>query len=67
MQLSEELTSTENKVSFARQAYNDEVMIYNTQRETFPDTLFTGMMGFKEAELFEVVDEEVKERVKVSF
>lgn len=67
MQLSEELTSTENKVSFARQAYNDEVMIYNTQRETFPDVLFTGMMGFKEAELFEVVDEEVKKRVNVSF
>lgn len=67
MQLSEELTSTENKVSFARQAYNDEVMIYNTQRESFPDVLFTGMMGFKEAELFEVVDKEVKERVKVSF
>jgi LemA protein len=67
MQLSEELTSTENKVSFARQAYNDEVMVYNTQRESFPDVLFVGMMGFKEAELFEVANDEVKERVKVSF
>jgi len=66
-QLSEELTSTENKVSFARQAYNDEVMFYNTQRETFPDTLLSGMMGFKEAALFEVVNPEVKERVEVKF
>ncbi len=66
-QLTEELTSTENKVSFARQAYNDEVMLYNTQRETFPDVLFVGMMGFKEAELFEVANEKVKERVEVKF
>jgi len=66
-QLSEELASTENRVGFARQAYNDEVMVYNTQRETFPDTLFTGMMGFKEAALFEVKNPEVKERVNVSF
>jgi len=66
-QLSEELTSTENKVSFARQAYNDEVMFYNTQRETFPDTLFSVMMGFKEAALFEVTNPEVKERVEVKF
>jgi len=67
MQLSEELTSTENKVSFARQAYNDEVMVYNTQCETFPDVLFIGMMGFKAAELFEVENPEVRERVEVSF
>jgi LemA protein len=66
-QLSEELASTENRVGFARQAYNDEVMVYNTQRETFPDTLLTGMMGFREAALFEVKNPEVKERVKVSF
>ena len=66
-QLSEELASTENRVGFARQAYNDEVMVYNTQRETFPDTMFTGMMGFKEAALFEVKNPEVKERVNVSF
>lgn len=66
-QLSEELASTENRVSFARQAYNDEVMVYNTQRETFPDTMFTGMMGFREAVLFEVKNPEVKERINVSF
>ena len=46
MQLTEELTSTENKVSFARQAYNDSVMIYNTTRETFPNVIFAGMFGF---------------------
>lgn len=67
MQLSEELTSTENKVSFARQSYNDEVMVYNTQRETFPDVLLVGMMGFKGAELFEVESPEVRERIKVAF
>lgn len=67
MQLSEELTSTENKVGFARQAYNDEVMVYNTQRETFPDVLFAGVMNFKSAELFEVKNPEVKERVEVKF
>ena len=67
MQLSEELTSTENKVSFARQSYNDEVMVYNTQRETFPDALFVGMMNFKPAELFVVKNPEVKERVEVKF
>lgn len=66
-QLSEELTSTENKVGFARQAYNDEVMIYNTQRETFPDTMFAGMMNFREAGLFKVENPEVKKRVEVSF
>ena len=46
MQLTEELTSTENKISFARQAYNDSVMIYNTTRETFPNVIFAGMFGF---------------------
>jgi len=66
-QLSEELTSTENRVSFARQAYNDEVMVYNTQRETFPDVLLSGVFGFLAAELFEVKDEKVKEAVRVSF
>lgn len=66
-QLSEELTSTENRVSFARQAYNDEVMIYNTQRETFPDVMFSGAMGFKPAELLEISDQQEKEAVRVSF
>ncbi|MDI6795671.1 MAG: LemA family protein, partial [Desulfatibacillaceae bacterium] len=48
-QLMEELTSTENKVAFARQAYNDSVMTYNTGRQTFPDALLAGPFGFKEA------------------
>ena len=50
MQLTEELTSTENKISFARQAYNDSVMTYNTKREVFPAVLFSGALGFREAQ-----------------
>jgi len=67
MQLSEELTSTENKVAFARQAYNDSVMTYNTTRETFPNVLIAGPFNFKEAELFEITDDTEKEAPKVSF
>ena len=67
MQLSEELTSTENKVAFARQAFNDAVTFYNTQRETFPSNFFAGMFNFNAAELFEVKDEAVKEAPNVSF
>ena len=67
MQLTEELTSTENKVSFARQAYNDSVMTYNTKREVFPAVLFSGVLGFREAQLFEITDEREREAVKVSF
>ncbi len=67
MQLMEELTSTENKISFARQAYNDSVMTYNTTREVFPNVIFAGMFGFAQAELFEVKDEEQREAPKVSF
>ena len=66
-QLSEELTSTENKVAFARQAYNDAVMGYNTQRESFPTNLIAGMFGFVAAASFEVSDESEREAVKVSF
>ena len=66
-QLSEELTSTENKVSFARQAYNDEVMIYNTQRESFPDVLFAASFGFKGATLWMIEDKAEKQTPKVSF
>ena len=66
-QLSEELTSTENKVSFARQAYNDAVMSYNTKRESFPTNLIAGMFGFVAAVFFEVVDESEREAVRVSF
>ncbi|MEX0774625.1 MAG: LemA family protein [Phycisphaeraceae bacterium] len=67
MQLTEELTSTENKVAFARQAYNDAVMHYNTRRETFPDTVFAGMFGFNEAQLFEIEQAAEREAPKVKF
>jgi LemA protein len=66
-QLSEELTSTENKVAFARQAYNDSVMRYNTKRESFPTNLIAGMFGFGAAVSFEVGDEAERAPVKVSF
>jgi LemA protein len=66
-QLQEELTSTENKVAFARQAFNDAVTAYNTARETFPAVVFAGMLGFSEAQLFEVTMEQEREAPKVSF
>lgn len=67
MQLTEELTSTENKISFARQAYNDAVTVYNTKREVFPSNIVAGMFNFAAAVLFEVTDDAVKEAPKVSF
>lgn len=67
MQLTEELASTENKVAFARQAYNDAVMIYNTRREVFPDKIIASSFGFQAAELFEIIKEEEREAPKVSF
>jgi LemA protein len=67
MSLMEELTSTENKVSFARQAYNDSVMTYNTQREVFPSNIIAGMFNFAAAELFVVEKAEEREAPKVSF
>lgn len=66
-QLMEELTSTENKVAFARQAYNDSVMVYNTARESFPAVIFAGMMGFSGAQLLEIERPEEREAVRVSF
>ncbi|HKX45146.1 MAG TPA: LemA family protein [Planctomycetota bacterium] len=66
-QLSEELTSTENKVAFARQAYNDSVMGYNTRRESFPTNVVAGLFGFGEAAQFEIQDDRVREAPKVSF
>jgi LemA protein len=66
-QLMEELTSTENKVSFARQAYNDSVMAYNTAREVFPNNIIAGMFNFAAAELFVVEAPEQREAPKVSF
>jgi LemA protein len=65
--LMEELTSTENKVAFARQAYNDAVMSYNTTRETFPTNLIAGPFHFDPAELFVIEKPEEKEAPKVSF
>jgi LemA protein len=67
MQLTEELTSTENKISFARQAYNDSVMSYNTQREVFPANIIAGMFNFAPAELFVVDKPEERTAPKVSF
>ncbi|HXH71784.1 MAG TPA: LemA family protein [Mariprofundaceae bacterium] len=66
-QLSEELTSTENRVAFARQAYNDEVMVYNTRRESFPDIVFAATFGFGPATLWVIDNPEHKETVRVSF
>jgi LemA protein len=67
LQLTEELTSTENKVSFARQAYNDSVMIFNTAREVFPSVIFAGMFGFTAAELFKIDDPTERNAPKVQF
>lgn len=67
-QLMEELASTENRIAFARQAFNDAVMAYNNQREQFPNTLIAGPFNFQEARLLDVPDREVaQEAVKVSF
>ena len=65
--LMEELTSTENKVSFARQAYNDAVMVYNTARETFPTVLIANSFGFGPAQLFEIQAPAEREAPKVQF
>jgi LemA protein len=67
MQLTEEITSTENKISFARQAYNDFVMGYNNTRQTFPNVVFAGMFGFTDAQLFQVDDATERNAPKVSF
>lgn len=67
MQLSEELTSTENKVAFARQAFNDSVMGYNNTCQTFPNNLLAGMFGFQPAEQLAIESEAKREAPKVSF
>ena len=68
LQVQEELTSTENKIAFSRQAYNDSVMEYNTKRESFPDTIFAAMFAFKEAMLLESTESaEERKAPKVSF
>jgi len=66
-QLMEELTSTENKVAFSRQAYNDAVMNYNTAIEQFPNVLMAGPFGFHAATLWELDEQAAREPVKVSF
>jgi LemA protein len=67
MQLSEELTSTENKVAFSRQAYNDAVMVYNNRREMFPGSLLAGAFAFLPAALLEIAKPEAREAPKLSF
>jgi LemA protein len=66
-QLMEELASTENRIAFARQAYNDSVTEYNTGREKMPAALIAGPMGFTEARLLEIEAPQEREAVKVSF
>jgi LemA protein len=67
-QLTEEITSTENRVAFARQAYNDTVMQYNTYRQSFPPILFAGILGHgQDAELLDFDDAQIAEAPKVSF
>ena len=65
--LQEELTSTENKISFSRQYYNDSVLRYNNQTQMFPSSIIAGMTGFKTGEFFEVTIAEEREAPKVSF
>ena len=68
MQLTEEMTSTENKIAFARQAFNDEVMSYNTRVESFPANVIAGMFQFKSAELLQATESaEERKAPKVSF
>ncbi len=67
MQLSEELTTTENKVSFARQAFNDAVMSYNNRREMFPGSMFAGMFNFEAAQLLEIAKPQMRDAPQVKF
>ncbi len=67
MQLTEELSSTENKVAFSRQAFNDSVMSYNNRREVFPSSVIAGVFNFTPAQLLEVESAEVRAAPKVSF
>ena len=67
MQLTEEITTTENKVAFARQAYNDAVMSYNILRESVPNNFIAGPFGFGPAEMLEIEDPVKREAVKVDF
>ncbi|MFW5968395.1 MAG: LemA family protein, partial [Persicimonas sp.] len=66
-QLMEELSSTENKIAFARQAFNDAVTDFNITRERFPNVMVANMFGFQKATLFEIEEEEVREAPDVAF
>jgi LemA protein len=66
-QLMEELSSTENKIAFSRQHFNDSVMAYNNQREQFPNSFIAGPFNFQEAKLLELEDKEARKAVKVNF
>ncbi len=65
--LQEELSSTENKIGFARQHYNDVTTNYNIKTEVFPSNIFAGMFGFKQCELWQITDAAEREAPKVSF
>ena len=65
--LMEELSSTENKISFSRQHYNDSVTVYNNSREVFPSNLIAGTFNFLEASLWEITEDKEREAIKVSF
>ena len=67
MELQEELASTENKVAFSRQFYNDSVMTYDNKREQFPAVIFAGMLGFKEEPYWKIEEDAAREAPKVSF
>jgi LemA protein len=67
LQVSEELSSTENRIAFARQAFNDAVMDYNTTREQIPTNLIAGLFNFAPAQLFELKEEKERQAPKVSF
>lgn len=67
LSLQEELTSTENRIAFARQFYNDSVMQYNTKREIFPNNVIVLMFNFESFNMFEIQDAQERENVKISF
>lgn len=67
MQLQEELNATENKVAFSRQAYNDQVLQYNTFQQQFPAAIFAGLFGHHPAEVYETENTEAKKAIKISF
>jgi LemA protein len=67
LQLQNELTDTENLISSARQAYNESVRVYNTQREIFPNSILAGMFNFAPASLYEITEPGDREAPKVSF